>query len=352
MEENNIDPNDASTWWQDGGDNIDPNDASTWWKDEEQAAQAARAVPQKYSGPVIMNFNTDDPDPERRTRERFAYNEALGIAGASLTDENLRRSAAITQQMRDPRLSSQHLMKMHDELQGLDVGYSPQQIQRIQSLNQQQSLLDERLASRDITDEQYEAGTSQLSTLIGAIKPQRIPQKKSPWPPGQGIGDQWRNDAGDVVTRDHNGTVKILTRYSNTPEGLEERYFNQAYNQALKIKRVDPKTGVEMSLSPSEAAEYATEATRAWKRYREEQKNPQQNAGNTQQLPNLNQEFLANPVARLTAPEVVNDAGALEKEIRKVIGKGTIDDIKDPQTKNRLLAAFDRVAYLKSQKKK
>lgn len=306
---------------------------------DDEPAQKAPAASSQFAGPVIFSFDVDNPrhTPAQRARERFAYNAAGSFNAANLTDEALLRAQTITQQMRDPALSSRNLMQLRQELGSLDVGYSPQQIQRIQALNNQQGVLDEKLAAGDISQAEYEAGAGRINTMIGAVKPQRIPPKKSPWPPGQGVGDTWRSQAGDVVTRDEKGKVSVLTKYALTPEGLEEKYFNDSYQGALKITKEDAKTGVKQHLSPDEAAEYAAKATDAWRAYRDKQRKQRAEIRGEAQGP-------VAPWKSLTqGPE---EPAQLRDTLKKAMGGRKISEIKDPNEKARLMAMYQKLKQL------
>lgn len=335
--------------YDDGTEFINPGDPGYDNPGPYDAQPESGGAGAPYSGPTIMNFDVDNPKhtAAQRARERFAYNEALGINGAGLTDQNLARAAAITQQMRDPNLSSRHVAQLHQELQGLDVGYSPQQIQRIQALNNQQGTLDESLAKGELTQEQYGAASNTLQTMIGAVKPQRIPQKKSPFPPGQGIGDQWTSPTGDLVTRDDKGSVKVLTKYPMTPEGLEEKYFFDAYNSALKLTHQD-KDGEKRHLSPEEASKYATESLATWKKIQQQRRGTRGDA----QAP------VAEPGDQPSRARVLTQGAGQQQEapvqLREAItkamgGRKNIAEIKDPAERQRLVAMYQKLKQLETQ---
>lgn len=323
---------------------INPGDPG--YDDNSGVPGSVRPMPAVQLGPQIINFDVDNPKhtAAQRARERFAYNEALGIKGASLTDESLTRAAGITQQMRDPNLSSRNLMQLHQELQGLDVGYSPQQIQRIQGLNQQKSVLDEQLAVGQIGEDQHLAGSSMLGNMIAAIKPQRMPQKKSPWPQGQGVGDQWTSNTGDLVTRDDKGAVKVLTKYPMTPKGLEEKYFFDSYNAALKIT-VENADSVKRHLTADEAAVYATKSLETWKKIQQQRRDMQEPT--PESAPEQTQPSSRAGALTQGPPD---EAKQLREQLTKSMAGRKINDIKNPVERQRLASMYQKLKQLETKR--
>ena len=323
-------------------------------------------------GPQIINFDVGNPNltPEQRARERYAYSEAIGNLsgkpGASLTTDALQRAASITQEMRDPRLSSRDLMALHNELRSLDVGYSPQQVRRIESLNYQQTLLDQQLASGQVGRAQHFATSNSLQAMIEAVRPQRVPQKKSPWPPGQGVGESWTDEGGNQVTRNNKGDVVVKTHYAQTPMGVFQKEFSEQHKELQKQKNKDGE-----HLSQDEIDKRLNAFTDSWLKNRikmetmmglTKERGIQQsarehgvpvdsmrsfvNSGEALSRRTQAEEQKGSFVASLNG--AADDPIKLDAKVKELLGGAkTINDVKDPAKRQQIAALVQRIRQLK-----
>lgn len=177
----------------------------------------------------------------------------------------------LDQQIREEEFDRTLRMKQEDaklQAQQWEYQYTAQQRQEIAKYNNARQTIQN---SPNWSAEEKAVALKQIDLAQANIKPSMMPRdpSKPVYPEGQGVGQIWKGDDGSLVSREPDGTIKLIQRWDQGPEAvkLNAEAERQKAELEAQAKREEELFGLRVKLA-TEAIEETGADGLARKRYR------------------------------------------------------------------------------------
>jgi hypothetical protein len=149
----------------------------------------------------------------------------------------LQRQAAGRQKAEDQELRKQ---KAIEEASEMEYSFSRQQKQEMSKIDNSIAMVRGRMGpGGDISPEQGSEMISRLNNQKLGYEPAARAHEGFKFEPGREVGKLWKNEAGDTMTSEADGTPKLVTRYDQSPE-------YQAKQEAAKAEQAQADRKVKL----------------------------------------------------------------------------------------------------------